>query len=67
MVAAGTITDMLKRAAAMLAVIYLGLALTGHVRERAGTLRCACKGDCWCKRRGLNLFRWVFPFRHSLG
>lgn len=46
--------------------LYLGLALTGHLREHSGDLRCACRSDCWCKRRGLALFRWVFPFGHSV-
>ncbi len=43
---------------------YLGLAAVGHARERSGALTCECRGDCWCKRRGVRLFRWVFPFKH---
>ncbi len=27
---------------------------------------CGCRPDCWCKQPGLSLFRWVFPFGHSL-
>ena len=30
------------------------------------THECQCDDDCWCKQPGLSLFRWVFPFRHSL-
>ena len=45
---------------------YLGLALIGKVKERNGDLQCLCNADCWCKRPGLSLFRWVFPFGHSL-
>jgi hypothetical protein len=42
----------------------LGLAL-----ERAGVsrFRCACSTDCWCKKPGLNLLRWITPGRwHSI-
>lgn len=45
---------------------YVGLALVGKVRERNGDLQCNCNNDCWCKRPGLSLFRWVFPLGHSL-
>jgi hypothetical protein len=24
---------------------------------------CGCHGDCWCKKPGLTLFRWVLPRR----
>ncbi len=42
---------------------YLALALLGHRLERKGRLRCECLPECWCKRGGIKLFRWVFPFR----
>ena len=45
---------------------YVALAVLGHVREQSGATRCTCRSSCWCKRRGLSLFRWVFPFGHSL-
>ena len=45
---------------------YLGAAVMGRVMESRGAVRCPCADDCWCKRPGLSLFRWVFPFRHSL-
>ena len=38
----------------------------GHLAERIGRLRCECLPDCWCKRPGLSVFRWAFPYRHSL-
>ena len=38
----------------------------GRVMESRGAIRCECRDDCWCKQPGLSLFRWVFPFRHSL-
>ena len=47
--------------------VYLTLAALGHARERLGSTTCDCRPDCWCKRPGLNVFRWVFPFGHSLG
>lgn len=46
---------------------YLLLAVGNKVAEAAGAMRCGCANDCWCKRPGLNLFRWVFPWRHSSG
>ncbi len=47
--------------------VYLALAAVGHARERSGSTTCDCRPDCWCKRPGLSVFRWVFPFGHSLG
>ncbi len=44
---------------------YLALAALGQARERSGLMTCECQADCWCKRPGLKLFRWVFPFGHS--
>jgi hypothetical protein len=44
---------------------YLAVALLGHALERSGVAACDCREDCWCKRPGLNLFRWAFPFKHS--
>lgn len=32
--------------------------------ERMGRIRCGCAVDCWCRRPGLSLFRWVFPWWH---
>jgi len=45
---------------------YLALSVLGHALERAGLQRCDCRADCWCKRPGLSLFRWVAPFKHRL-
>jgi hypothetical protein len=30
---------------------------TGHWR------RCGCEADCWCRKPGLRLFRWMTPKR----
>ena len=45
---------------------YLTAALLGHLLERIGSRRCHCTAKCWCKRRGLRLFRWVLPVGHTL-
>lgn len=44
---------------------YVITAVILRVSETAGMRQCGCAEDCWCKRPGLNLFRWVFPFGHS--
>jgi hypothetical protein len=56
---------MLKRILQMLGLVYVGLALVGHVRELSGELTCECADDCWCKKPGLSFFRWVFPYGHN--
>jgi hypothetical protein len=55
---------MIRRSLLVAAAIYVAAAVVGHARERAGAIACGCREDCWCKRPGLNIFRWVFPFRH---
>ena len=40
------------------------VAAGNRVAEHLGARRCGCARDCWCKRPGLSLFRWVFPWRH---
>jgi hypothetical protein len=57
---------MLKRIFLLLVTIYVVAALIGHARERRGAIKCQCQEDCWCKRPGLSLFRWVFPLGHKL-
>ena len=57
---------MLKRVLPLAAAVYLAAAVIGHLQERRGAIRCECREDCWCKRPGLSLFRWAFPFRHRL-
>ncbi|HYY73660.1 MAG TPA: hypothetical protein VE662_02465 [Solirubrobacterales bacterium] len=57
---------MLKRGLLALGGLYVGAALIAHAQERRGAITCECREDCWCKRPGLSLFRWVFPFRHKL-
>ncbi len=55
-----------KRGLLLLGSLYLVAALAGHAQERRGAIRCDCRDDCWCKRPGLSLFRWVFPRGHRL-
>jgi hypothetical protein len=51
-----------------LVIGYVVLALVTKARESAGLLSCRCYPDCWCRKRGLSLFRWVFPrFHHERG
>jgi hypothetical protein len=50
----------------LFAAMYLGGAVMGRIMESRGAMRCPCLDDCWCKRPGLSLFRWVFPYGHSL-
>jgi hypothetical protein len=57
----------MKRIIVIGAGVYLGSALVGHALERSGATTCECRADCWCKRPGLSVFRWVFPFKHSMG
>jgi hypothetical protein len=53
-----------KRLALALAIGYVILALVIRAKEAAGVYTCACYPDCWCKKPGLSLFRWVFPRFH---
>jgi hypothetical protein len=57
---------MLRRILSLFGLVYLGLAVMGHVRELSGELTCPCVDDCWCKQPGLKFFRWVFPYGHKL-
>ena len=47
----------------------MGVLLAGLISrglERAGMYGCDCYPECWCKRPGLSLFRWVIPRFHHL-
>lgn len=56
--------DSVKRLLLAIAVGYMLLALVGRAKEAAGIYTCECYVDCWCKKPGLSLFRWVFPRFH---
>ena len=56
------------RAIVWLGAVYLAVAVATRLAEAAGVHRCGCASDCWCHRRILDTFRWVFPFGHrSIG
>jgi hypothetical protein len=57
---------MVKRTLEAMAIGYIVLGLINLGLERAGALHCVCEPECWCKRPGLNTFRWVFPHGHRL-
>lgn len=52
----------MKRLMAFVVGGYLVLAVGNKVAETAGARRCLCADGCWCRRPGLSLFRWVFPW-----
>jgi hypothetical protein len=55
----------MRRLVAAVLVSYLLAAVVSSVAEAAGIgRRCGCRPDCWCKRPGLRLFRWVAPVAH---
>lgn len=56
----------MRRSIGVVAALYLAAAAWGLAKESRGELHCECEGDCWCKKPGLRLFRWVFPLGHSL-
>ena len=45
--------------------LYVLFALIGRFVEGMGAVTCDCASTCWCKRPGLSVFRWVFPYRHQ--
>jgi hypothetical protein len=58
----------MKRLLLGVALGYVGLALVLKAREAAGHLSCDCYPDCWCRKPGLSVFRWVFPrYHHNPG
>jgi hypothetical protein len=56
----------MKRVVVRALSLYLLFAMIGRFVEEMGAAECGCKPDCWCKRPGLSLFRWVFPARHHM-
>jgi hypothetical protein len=57
-----------KKVIASLVLGYVMLALYYRAREAAGLLTCDCYPDCWCRKPGLSILRWVFPrYHHNPG
>ena len=54
----------MRRSVTVLVAGYLLVAAGNRVAEHVGVMRCGCAADCWCRRPGLSLFRWVFPWGH---
>jgi hypothetical protein len=57
---------MRQRAVSLFGTLWVGAALIGHAKERRGSITCECENNCWCKRPGVGLFRWVLPLGHKL-
>jgi hypothetical protein len=58
---------MVKRFIGTVLGVYVGAALVSRGLEGTGAMyRCGCQADCWCKKPGLTLFRWVFPYGHRI-
>jgi hypothetical protein len=56
---------MAKRILIAVIGLYVLAAITTTLAETAGIGRqCGCEPECWCKRPGLRLFRWVTPKRN---
>jgi hypothetical protein len=53
-----------KRLLLVVVTGYVLVAAGNRVAEHLGAMRCGCAEDCWCRRPGLSLFRWVFPWGH---
>ena len=56
----------MRRLIASVLVGYVVIALVARAKEAAGLITCDCYPDCWCKKPGLSVFRWVFPRYHHL-
>ena len=54
----------MKRLVLALTAAYVAVAVATRLSETAGRRHCGCADDCWCHRRGLTLFRWVWPRGH---
>lgn len=54
----------MRRAALVAVGGYLLIAAGNRVAEHFGAMRRGCAEQCWCRRPGLSLFRWVFPWSH---
>jgi hypothetical protein len=55
----------MKRFILAVAIGYVVLGLITRGMEAAGAYECGCDPECWCKKPGLSLFRWVFPRWHK--
>jgi hypothetical protein len=56
--------NLVKKLIVIVGLGYVVLALIYRAREAAGLLTCDCYPECWCRKPGLSVFRWVFPRYH---
>jgi hypothetical protein len=56
----------MSRVLKLMALGYVVAGLIALGLERTGAYECQCEPECWCKRPGLSVFRWVFPRFHRL-
>ena len=58
----------MRRLLIAIAGAYVLAALLTRLAEASGAWkRCGCEPNCWCKKPGLSLFRWVVPVsKHHL-
>jgi len=56
---------MLKRLILAVMIGYVVLGAVTRAQEAAGAYTCGCDADCWCRKPGLSLFRWVVPRFHK--
>jgi hypothetical protein len=57
-------SDMRYALAAVIGLFVLAAVVTTAAEAAGVGRRCDCQADCWCKRPGLRLFRWVAPVAH---
>jgi hypothetical protein len=56
--------ELVKKLIVIVGLGYVALALIYRARDAAGLRTCDCYPDCWCRKLGLSVFRWVFPRYH---
>jgi hypothetical protein len=54
-----------RKLIALAAVGVVAAGVASLALERAGAYSCPCYPECWCKRPGLNLFRWIIRRGHA--
>ena len=54
----------MRRVVVRAASLFLLFAVIGRFVEGMGAVQCGCAPSCWCKKPGLSVFRWVFPYGH---
>lgn len=55
----------MRRAALAVVGAHVAVAAGTRAAEALEARCCGCPDRCWCRRPGLSLFRWVFPWHHE--